>query len=161
MNARLASLPLALLLAAALPALAQHEHESHAAYATHADAASAATRARFKADAPLSREMAAIRAAFEAQLPAIHAGRLDAAGYAALGAEVETRVATMIRECRLPQDADATLHGYIGRMLAAAGRLKRADLDATAHRDAALETISAYNDYGVRFIDPAWKALKP
>lgn len=158
MNARLASLSLVLLLTAALPALAQHEHESHAA---HADALAAATRARFQADAPLSREMAAIRAAFEAQLPAIHTGRLDAAGYAALGAEVETRVANMIRECRLPQDADAALHGYIGRMLAAAGRMKRADLDATAHRDAALEAISAYNDYGSRFVDPAWKALKP
>lgn len=159
MNARLASLPIALLLAAAAAsAWAQHEH---AAPAAHVDALAAATRARFQADAPLSREMAAIRAAFQAQLPAIHAGRLDAAGYAALGAEVETRIATMIRECRLPEDADAALHGYIGRMLAAAGRMKRADLDATAHRDAALEAISAYNDYGGRFVDPAWKALAP
>uniref|UniRef100_A0A0U1PAS7 DnrO protein n=1 Tax=Mizugakiibacter sediminis TaxID=1475481 RepID=A0A0U1PAS7_9GAMM len=158
MNARLASLPFALLLAAAAPAMAQHEH---AAPAAHVDALSGATRARFQADAPLSREMAAIRAAFAARIAAIHAGRLDAAGYAALGAEVETRIATMIRECRLPADADAALHAYIGRMLAAAGRMKRADLDATAHRDAALEAISAYNDYGGRFADPAWKALTP
>lgn len=159
MTARILFAPLALAFAvAAAPALAQHAHHDPAA---HVDTMAAATQARFKADAVLSREMGAIRAAFEAHLPAIHDGSLDTAGYAALGAEVETRIATIIRECRLPADADAALHGYIGRMLAAAGRMKRADLDATAHRDAALEAIAAYNDYGGRFVDPAWKALTP
>ncbi len=115
---------------------------------------------RFQADAPLSREMAALRAAFAARLPAIQADHLDAAGYTALGAEVDTRVATIIRECRLPSDADAVLHGYLGRMLGAAARMRKADADGTARRDAALEVVTAYNAYGNRFADPAWKALE-
>jgi hypothetical protein len=142
-------------LAASVPAIAQHAHTSSA------EAASTSPHARFRADAPLSREMAGIRGAFAAKLAAIHANTLDPAGYAALGAEVETRVQTMIRECRLPPEADGVLHGYIGRMLASAARLRQAELDSTAHRTAAVEVIDAYNEYGGRFIDPVWKPLAP
>lgn len=153
MLVRLAALPIILLLAAPAPASAQH---THGAAPAQVDA-----HASFRADVPLSREMAAIRAAFAAQIPAIGAGRLDSAGYAALGSEVQTRINTMIRECRLPADADAVLHDYIGRMLTAAARMRQADLDPTAHRTAALDVVKIYNEYGSRFVDPAWKTLAP
>lgn len=132
-----------------------------AAFAKSGRPVQAESASRFQVDAPLSREMAALRAAFAARLPAIQAGRLDAAGYARLGMEVDARVATIIRECRLPSDADAVLHGYLGRMLGAATRMRNADADPSARHDAALEVVAAYNAYGSRFADPAWRALEP
>lgn len=142
-----------LLVAVSASAVAQHAHTTAP---NRVD-----IHASFQADVPLSREMAAIRTTFAAQLPAIRTGRLDAAGYAALGKEVEARVATIVRECRLPTDADTVLHGYIGRMLAAAARMRQPDLGPAAHRAAALEVIAAYNEYGGRFRDAAWKTLAP
>ena len=153
MNIRFPWLLILLLVAMSSSAVAQHEH---AATPNRVD-----IHTRFQADVPLSREMAAIRTTFAAQLPAIRAGRLDAAGYASLGKEVEARVATIVRECRLPTDADTVLHGFIGRMLAAASRMRQADLGPAAHHKAALEVIAAYNEYGGRFRDAAWKALAP
>lgn len=153
MNIRLAALLFVPLIAASFPTLAQHPH---AAPPVQANA-----HARFQADVPLSREMAALRSSFAQQLPAIRAGRLDAAGYATLGTEVETRVTTIVRECRLPPDADAVLHAYIGRMLTAAGQMRDAGLDPAAHRKAALEVIATYNEYGSRFVDSAWAKLTP
>lgn len=150
---RLVAFAIAVLLAAPAPASAQHEH---GATPPQVD-----VHASFRADAPLSREMAKIRVAFATHISAIEAGRLDAAGYAVLGGEVQTRVNTIIRECRLPAEADAVLHGYIGRMLTDAARMRQADLDLTARRAAALDVVKIYNEYGRRFVDPAWKSLAP
>lgn len=126
----------------------------------HAGTAAAADAATFQPDATLSREMAAIRASLEGRFSGIEAGTLDAAAYGALGRGLQDRVETIIRECELPAAADAVLHGYLGRMLAAAATLRRPDATPAERQAAALAAIRAYNDYGTRFRDGAWRALR-
>ena len=78
-------------------------------------------------DAPLRKGMDALRAAFAGRLEAIHAGTLAADDYSALGAKVETEVATLVAECKLEPRADAVLHVIVAERLAAAsvGRFDR------------------------------------
>lgn len=140
-------------LAPTLPAGAQEHHH-------HATAAPAGTaNVEFTADATLSREMAAIRTGLATHLAQDGDGQGDVSANAALGRNLEARIGTIIRECRLPQDADAVLHGYLARMLIAAGTLQRADATASARHSAVQAAVRAYDDYGARFTDPAWKAL--
>lgn len=155
--------PLASVAAAALailawapPALAQ-DHANHGGQG--ALAAPAAT-GRFTPDATLSNEMAEIRSALAERLSAIQTGKLDDADYAALGAALEGRITTIVRECRLPPDADAVLHVTIARMLTAASTMKRGGSTPEQRRDAAVAAVRAYDDYGARFDDPRWKALQ-
>ena len=93
--ARLASLlcACALCLASALPAVAQtaHEHDH-----PHAGAAVANLQLdaghKWATDASLRSGMAQIRAAFDADHPAIHAGKETDAQYEALAARIESQV---------------------------------------------------------------------
>ena len=159
MAARFATLLSACLLAVAAFAPAStasaQEHHHHMAASAASDAA-----AMFAADATLSREMAAIRAGLAAHLAEPPGGGdAGAAADGVLGRDLEARIGTIIRECRLPEDADAVLHGYLARMLTAAGTLQRADTTASERHSAVQAAVHAYDDYGARFTDPAWKAL--
>jgi len=158
-----AGFPLAPVAAAALailawapPALAQ----DHANHSGHGAPAAPAVTGRFTPDATLSNEMAEARSAFAERLSAIHAGKLDGADYVALGAALEGRVTTIVRECKLPPDAGAVLHVTIARMLTAASTMKRGSSTPEQRRDAAVAAVRAYDDYGARFDDPQWKALQ-
>jgi hypothetical protein len=101
--------------------------------------------------------MNALRAAFAGRLAAIHAGTLAAGDYAALGATIESEVATIVAECKLEPKADAVLHVIVAELLAAADVLQgRAPGTpaAGAHR-----AVVALNDYGRYFDHPQWQAL--
>ncbi|HEX5959883.1 MAG TPA: hypothetical protein VFY97_01380 [Rhodanobacteraceae bacterium] len=151
------TLPTAVLVCALLaPSVALAQQNSH--HPSHVPEASS-SQATFKPDATLSREMAAIRAAFARRLDSIRVGELNDAEYATLGRDLEGRLGTIVRECKLPPDADAVLHGYIARMLTAAGTMQRTSEPVERRREAALAVVVAYDDYGTRFIDPAWQAL--
>lgn len=158
MAARLATLLPACLLAVATFAPAStasaQEHHHHMAASATSDAAT-----MFAADAILSREMAAIRTGLASRLAEGGVGHGDATADGVLGRDLEARIGTIIRECRLPEDADAVLHGYLARMLTAAGTLQRADATASERYSAVRAAVHAYDDYGARFTDPAWKAL--
>ena len=117
-------------------------HAAHAA--AHHDAARATAPATpYASDETMRTAMAAIakaRADWRAD---------DPATATALASTIDASIATMIANCRLAPDADATLHGIIGRLSRDAGVLRKdaASADTIASIDAAL------NDY-VRAFDP-------
>ena len=72
---------------------------------------------KWPTDASLRSGMASIRAAFDADHPAIHAGKQTDAQYAALATHIDQQVKSIVANCHLPADADANLHLVIADLL--------------------------------------------
>lgn len=143
---RFLSLAIALGCALALPAPAQH----HAHVPAAAPAGQAAAPAlRHATDAPLRKRMADIRVAVGMLEHAEH-GHLDDAQVRNLAAGIERSIAGIVAECRLAPEADAALHGIIGRLGQGIAALKErpADTAPVAGIRAALA------DYARMFDDP-------
>ena len=122
------------------------EPDPHAAHATaaHHDAANVATPATpFASDETMRTAMAAIAKARTDW-------RADDTGTATTLADtIDASIRTMIANCRLAPDADAALHGVIGRLAQGAAALRKNPGDA-----AATATIDASLDDYVRLFDP-------
>ena len=131
----------------------------------HADAAGALVSRlemtedgkRWPTDASLRSGMAKIRAAFDADHPAIHAGRQTDAQYDALAATVEREVNSIVANCKLPPAADAQLHYVVGDLLQAVNLLRGGDPSKTRH-DGARLVHGALTAYGKFFDDPSWSS---
>jgi hypothetical protein len=104
--------------------------------------------------------MAAIRTAFDADHPAIHAGTQTDAQYDALAARIEGEVGTIVKNCRLPAAADANLHFVIADLLQGASLMRGKVPDRTRHDGAAL-VHGALNAYAKFFDDPSAAADQP
>jgi hypothetical protein len=138
---------------------AQHEHE-------HGQAHDTTTAAivnlkldggeKWPTDASLRMGMAEIHAAFEADHPAIHAGKATDAQYEALAGRIEAQVNTIVANCKLPPAADANLHYVIADLLQGVGLMRGQDPQRTRHDGAAL-VHGALRAYGQYFDDPHWK----
>lgn len=100
---------LALLAATPSVVLAQHEHQQHAMHGSGDAVAQLQLQdgRKWPTDAPLRLGMASIRAAFDADHPAIHAGKQTDDQYAALATRIDQQVKSIVANCRLPADADA------------------------------------------------------
>ena len=110
----------------------------------------------WQTDAPLRKGMEAIRSAVAADKSAIHSGKITPARYAALGATVETQVAFMIQNCKLPAAADAQLHLIIADLASGADAMK--GKDSAARRTGAEKVVVALEAYGRHFDHPGWRA---
>jgi hypothetical protein len=110
---------------------------------------------RWPTDASLRSGMAAIRAAFDADHPAIHAGQQSDAQYEALAGRVEREVNSIVANCKLPPAADAQLHYVVGDLLQAVALMRGADPDKSRH-DGAARVHGALRAYGKYFDDPSW-----
>lgn len=145
----------------ATPAIAQHQHEHE-----HEPGASAVATIKLDAgrkwttDASLRAGMADIRAAFDADHPAIHAGQQTDSQYDALAGRIEAQVNTIVANCRLPPEADANLHYLIADLSQGVGLMRGQDPARTRHEGAAL-VHGALRAYGQFFDDPAWSAEPP
>ena len=142
---------------AATSAVAQHEHGHD-----HDTAKAAITNLKldggekWPTDASLRKGMAEIHAAFEADHPAIHAGKATDAQYEALAGRIEAQVNTIVANCKLPPAADANLHYVIADLLQGVGLMRGQDPQRTRHDGAAL-VHGALRAYGQFFDDPHWK----
>jgi hypothetical protein len=110
---------------------------------------------RWPTDAPLRTGMTNIRAAFDADHPAIHAGRQTDAQYDALAGTIEREVNTIVANCKLAPDADAQLHYVVGDLLQAVSLLRGSDPSKSRH-DGAHLVHGALKAYGKYFDDPTW-----
>jgi hypothetical protein len=141
-----------------MPAAAQTEHE-HEHEHQHAGAAVANLELdagrKWATDASLRSGMAQIRAAFDTDHPAIHAGKETDAEYEALAARIETQVNDIVKDCKLPAAADANLHYVIADLLQGVSLMRGKDPARTRHDGAAL-VHGALNAYGTYFDDPGW-----
>lgn len=150
----LAALALALTAFSAPAVLAAGSHDHHGA----GPAPKLAHGQRWTTDAPLRESMSHMRAALQAKLPAIHQGKLPPEQYKALAAEVETQVASIVKNCKLPPDADAALHGILGDV--AQAQQAMAGGSAREAQDGAVKLVAALSRYGREFDHPGWKPLK-
>jgi hypothetical protein len=110
---------------------------------------------RWTTDAPLRSGMAAVREAFEADHPAIHAGKETAAQYDTLAARIEKEVQSIIANCKLPPDADANLHYIVADLMQGVGLMRDGDTAESRHEGAAL-VHGALDAYPRFFDDPTW-----
>jgi hypothetical protein len=153
---------LALLAAAPNLALAQHEHQQHEMRGSSSAVAQLQLKdgQKWQTDAPLQRGMASIRAAFDADHPAIHAGKQTDAQYAALATLIDQQVQSIVANCRLPADADANLHFVVADLLQGISLMRGEDTVRSRHDGAAM-VHGALIAYGQYFDDPAWKPDAP
>ena len=137
---------------------AQHDEQAH-----HHDAGTAAVAnlkldgdKKWATDPSLRKGMAGIRAAFQADHPAIHAGQETDAQYEALAGRIETEVNSIVANCKLPPAADANLHYVIADLMQGVSLMRGQDPQRTRHDGAAL-VHGALRAYGQFFDDPDWK----
>ena len=139
-------------------ALAQQEHQHQHGQATAAvgqlqlDAGR-----RWPTDASLRSGMAQIRTAFDADHPAIHAGKESDSQYEALAARIESQVTDIVKNCKLPPAADANLHYVIADLLHGVSLMRGQD-PARTRLDGAALVHGALIAYGKYFDDPGWTA---
>jgi hypothetical protein len=112
---------------------------------------------KWATDEPLRRNMAKIRTAVAARHEGIHKGTLTAEEYKALGAAVESAVASIVAECKLEPAADANLHLIVAKLIAGADALQ--GKSSLAPAKGAVEIVRAANEYGRYFNHPGWKPL--
>jgi hypothetical protein len=136
------------------PAHERHQHGGASALVTKLELQDGK---HWPTDASLRTGMAAIRAAFDADHPAIHEGRETDAQYTALAAKIEREVNTIVTHCKLPPAADAQLHYVVGDLLQGVALL-RGDDPARSRHDGARLVHGALNAYGKYFEDPTWTA---
>lgn len=143
------------LVAAPAVAQAEHEHMHHSSGAAVAQLQLDDGR-KWPTDPTLRSGMAAIQAAFDADHPAIHAGKETDAQYAALAGRIEAQVQAIVANCKLPPAADANLHYVIADLLQGVSLMRGEDPQRTRHDGAALVhgALLAYPKY---FDDPGWK----
>jgi hypothetical protein len=148
------------LLGLASPSHAQpdHEHEhgpAHAGESALVAQLELDAGKRWPTDASLRSGMAAIRTAFDADHPAIHAGQQSDAQYEALAGRIEREVNGIVANCKLPPRADAQLHYVVGDLLQGVALMRAADPDKSRH-DGAARVHGALRAYGKYFDDPSW-----
>ena len=139
----------------AAPALAQSHHD-------HGTAASAKVRLeagrKWTTDGPLRDGMSRIRALVEPQLAPAHAGKVNAAQYAALAGRIETEVGGIVANCKLEPKADAMLHLVIADI--GTGTEALAGKKAGTQPEQGLAHLAkAVNDYGRHFQHPGFKPV--
>ncbi|NJD31833.1 MAG: hypothetical protein FIB04_08105 [Gammaproteobacteria bacterium] len=110
---------------------------------------------KWPTDASLRSGMAAIRRAFDADHPAIHAGKETDAQYDALAAKIEAQVNDIVKNCRLPPAPDANLHHVVADLLQGVSLMRGNDAARSRHDGAAL-VHGALIAYGRYFDDPGW-----
>ena len=153
---RTGALAIGLLCLAHVPpgaAKSEHEHEHvGAAAGMQLDASH-----KWATDASLRSGMADIRAAFDANHPAIHEGKESDAQYDALASRIEAHVNLIVATCRLPPAADANLHYVIADLLQGVNLMWGQD-PTRARLDGASLVHGALIAYGKYFDDPDWSS---
>ncbi len=110
---------------------------------------------RWKTDEPLRRGMNAIRGTVHGAAAPLHKGTAKPEAYAELGRRVEADVGRIVKECKLPPDADAQLHIVVAELIAGADAMKSAS-DGKSGRAGLVQVDGALKSYGKYFDHPGW-----
>jgi len=135
------------------------EHGAH----QHAQAAAPATLTlndgrKWGTDEALRQGMENIRAAMDASMPQIHAGKLPDAGYATLAGKLNAELGGIIANCKLEAKADAQLHLVIAELTEAIEAMEGKNRKVK-RRSGALKVLGALELYGRHFDHPDWQAI--
>ena len=151
--AALPALGLTLGLLAPVAAAGPHGHDGH-------DAAAIELRLnngqKWQTDEALRTGMSRIRAAMDASLPRIHAGRYSAAEFSGLADIVQEQVDYVVANCKLPEEADLQLHVALTQVLDGITAMK-GNQDQELGVLAVIRALEGYGDY---FDHPNWRPLE-
>lgn len=114
---------------------------------------------KWATDAPLRQGMGAIREAIHGAPAALHRATAKPEAYAEVGNRVEAEVGRIVKDCKLPPDADAQLHLLVAEMIAGADAMKGAK-DAKAGRAGLVKVNGALTAYAKHFDHPGWAGKK-
>ncbi len=143
----------ALIFGAVGPALAAlSSHDGHVAEALEL---SLNQGRKWATDEPLRQGMAAIREAITQSLSAVHNATYTPAQYASLTATLEQQVDGIVRNCRLPPEADAQLHLVLADIFEGIDGLK----SDNARVSGAMRVLQALDAYGAHFDHPGWEPV--
>ncbi len=109
---------------------------------------------KWPTDESLRKGMAGIRAAMAAVLEPIHKNALPAARYGELAAAIEGQVERIVKDCKLPDAADAQLHIVLAWIHEGVEGMK-----GTERLGGAVAVVKALEAYGKHFDDAGWKPL--
>ncbi|PWC32002.1 hypothetical protein TSO221_31940 [Azospirillum sp. TSO22-1] len=109
---------------------------------------------KWPTDESLRTGMSGIRTAMAAALEPIHKNTLPAARYGELAAAIETQVERIVKNCKLPDAADAQLHIVLAQIHEGVEGMKGAERQAGA-----VKVVTALDAYGKHFDDTGWKPL--
>ena len=141
----------------ASPALAQTATHSHDAVAPHE--LSLNEGRKWATDEALRDGMGRIRGLVEPRLNDAHGGKLDAAQYRDLAAQVEAEVGTIVANCKLEPKADAMLHLVIADLLKGADAMAGKNPKLRSPQGLA-KVVVAVNEYGGHFDHPGFKPIR-
>lgn len=110
---------------------------------------------KWKTDEPLRRGMAAIRDTVHGAPAPLHKATARPEAYAEVGKRVESEVGRIVKECKLPPEADAQLHLVLADVIAGADAMKGAT-NAAAGRAGLVKVDSALRTYARYFDHPGW-----
>lgn len=152
------ALAMAWVLGAVAPAVAAetgaHGHEGATLQALKLDAGR-----KWATDAPLRKGMTDIRNAVIADKEAIRAGKLGETRYDVLAKKIDDSVAYIVKNCKLPPEADANLHLIIAEIMQASDAIKGRDRQVS-RRAGVEKVIAALEAYDKYFDHPGWQPLK-
>ena len=156
MKARL--MHVALAAALALGAFNAAAADTHAHEAGASKALKLNVGKKWQTDAPLRKGMEEIRSAVAADKAALHAGKMTPAAYDILAKKIDGQVAYMVKNCKLPPEADAQLHLVIADLMQASEAMKGKGGKVT--RKAGVEkVVAALAAYAKHFDHPGWRPL--
>lgn len=113
---------------------------------------------RWPTDAPLRHHMNDIRATMAGSLARIEQGTLPRADYVKIGASVESKVASIIADCKLPPEADAMLHVIVAGLVDGADVMQgksAGEPAAGAHK-----VVTALDNYAQYFDHAGFEPLR-
>ena len=113
---------------------------------------------KWSTDAPLRDGMAKIRALVEPKIDAAHAGRITPAQYKEIASGVETEIASIVANCKLPPEADAMLHLVIADLVHGADVMAGKEPKAKPLQGFGV-TVTALNNYGRYFDHPGFRPI--
>lgn len=114
---------------------------------------------KWETDKPLREGMKSIRLLMEADIKAIHEGKLNEKSYSTLSQEITLELDKIFKNCKLKPQADAMLHLILSQVIAGTAQMK-SEKQIALRRDGALQIIKALEQYPKFFDQPGWQAIR-
>ncbi len=146
-----------LLLATTASAADGHTHKSPASGGMQAPKPGE----KWASDEVLRQGMDNIRQAMAASQTGIEQERLTTQEYRQLAETVDKSLAGIIKNCKLPKDADKAFHTIVLMDMNAGLQMMRTSPKVAAQRVGALGVLQALRNYGQYFQHPGWNLERP
>lgn len=143
----------------ALASQAQHERHEHAHSAGKLPVLKQGQK--WPTDAPLREGMEAIRQALMGSQAQISRDELSAQDYDKLATQIDTSLAKIVANCKLPAASDAAFHSMVLAELNHSTELMRRSPKLQIRKAGAMAAMQTLRNYGQYFDHPGWQMNSP